>query len=144
MQCADQPGDPSVSVETAETVPEADGSHDAAKMATTGQEAGGTDASQNNVPDSGTGVVTDRNIVTCENDDRCEADETGETVRENGEMSQEGDEESDRCEDDPNFAAVCSFFLKFGQALGISYSIEDLKVMLEDHQHGKLVHHMPY
>ena len=41
----------------------------------------------------------------------------------------------ENCELDANFSVVCSFFLKFGDSLGISYSIEDLKVMLEDHTH---------
>lgn len=41
------------------------------------------------------------------------------------------------CETDPNFSAICSFFLKFGQSLGISYSIDDLKLMLEDKTHGE-------
>lgn len=43
--------------------------------------------------------------------------------------------EEDDCELDPNFAVICSFFLKFGDSLGITYSIEDLKTMLEDHTH---------
>ena len=44
------------------------------------------------------------------------------------------------CETDPNFSAICSFFLKFGQSLGISYSIHDLKLMLEDKSHGEYTH----
>ena len=67
-----------------------------------------------------------------------QAEEGGEAKEEEQEEAgDEGIEESERCEDDPNFAVICSFFLKFGQSLGISYAIEDLKVMLEDHEHGK-------
>jgi len=54
-----------------------------------------------------------------------------------GQENEDGVEEieEDDCELDPNFAVICSFFLKFGDSLGITYSIEDLKTMLEDHTH---------
>ena len=138
MQHGDQSEDLSSLTETVSSVSAADGSHEAAKMATTGQEAGGTDVSQNDVPVSPVGLTSDDNVVPCDGDNDSAVGEDGEKEQVNGEMSEEGNEESDRCENDANFAAVCSFFLKFGHALGISYSIEDLKVMLEDHQHGEL------
>ncbi len=40
-------------------------------------------------------------------------------------------------ENDPNFSAICSFFLKFGTSLGVTYSIQELKDMIEDSNQSK-------
>ncbi|KAI1278030.1 Remodeling and spacing factor 1 [Halotydeus destructor] len=36
------------------------------------------------------------------------------------------------CESQPDFAVICSFFFKFGSALGLTYGIDELKEWLED------------
>lgn len=111
----------------------------AAKMATRGSETGGTDTSTDPQAQPSDPSVSDTNVPAVEENGQCEAIEANGVTGEEDEEEAAGQDPDDRCEDDPNFGAVCSFFLKFGLALGISYSIDDLKIMLEDHDHGKLV-----
>jgi hypothetical protein len=118
------------------TTAEAEEGHDAAKMATTAAAAGGTDPSQSIDNDSLTGPLSHHSNASCPNGLN---DETGQED-ESSQDAAAGDDPDDRCENDPNFAVICSFFVKFGHALGISYSIDDLKVMLEDHVHGESNH----
>mgnify|MGYP000233072982 CR=1 FL=1 len=43
------------------------------------------------------------------------------------------------CENDPNFAVICSFIDKFGASLGLQLDIENLKNMIEASEHSKLI-----
>ena len=44
------------------------------------------------------------------------------------------------CENDPNFAVICSFLDRFGEACGIDYpAIDDLGLMLQDTNDGAFV-----
>lgn len=44
---------------------------------------------------------------------------------------------AEMCEDEPNFSAICSFFGKFGTQLGLTYTMEELKLWLEDDDESK-------
>lgn len=137
MEWQDLPDEPPSLTEANRCASSGDVSHEAAKMATLEQEAGGTDASND---DAITPLLCPKSediVGNGENNKQLESRDDSESSQVNGEVQQEVNEEEDRCEDDPNFATICSFFLKFGHALGISYSIEDLKIMLQDHEHGE-------
>ena len=41
------------------------------------------------------------------------------------------------CENDPNFAVICSFIDKFGFSLGLQLDIENLKNMIETSENSK-------
>jgi hypothetical protein len=51
-------------------------------------------------------------------------------------LDQTGAQQStNQCENDGNFAVICSFFYKFSESLGITYNIQHLKEMIEDNNH---------
>ncbi|CAG2101694.1 unnamed protein product [Medioppia subpectinata] len=47
----------------------------------------------------------------------------------------DGQHAANQCENDGNFAVICSFFYKFSESLGITYNIQHLKEMIEDSNH---------
>lgn len=55
-----------------------------------------------------------------------------EEVEDEEEDFDDDDTEVAICEEDPNFSTLCSFFFKFGSTLGLSYTIDELKVWLEN------------
>lgn len=106
------------------------------KMATSEPVTGGTEMSIDSTTHAPDQPASDGNGLTVEVNGQ--EDQSNRLSGSQGEVTADHEPE-DRCEDDANFAAVCSFFLKFGHALGISYSIDDLKIMLEDHDHGEFI-----
>ena len=84
------------------------------------------------LPDQGDNVEEDMDMAKKEENEEKPTNSMAEE-----QVEEEATEPSDTCEEDANFAAICSFFFTFGSPLGLTYGITELKNWLEDANYGK-------
>ena len=95
--------------------------------------------------ESGVNSTNDRQGVDSSDHEESDPDQNADDQQAKSDQDMEDadltDQEEDPVEKDDNFASIVSFFLCFGPTLGITYSISDLKGMIEDkkHVHNELI-----